>query len=221
MKKAVCVLGVLVLLATAASAATLANWTFEVSQPATAGPFAAEAGLNAATSMASGGHAGAATYSTPAGNGSAHSYSANTWAVGDYWQFTTSTTGYAGVTFAWDQTSSNNGPRDFVLQYSTNGTTFTQFGAQYIVLANVAPPGTWNATTPHLEYSFTVNLASVTALDNAPTVYIRLRDNSTVSANGGTVAVAGTDRVDNVVISALPEPASLLLLGLGALIRRR
>ncbi len=43
-------------------------------------------------------------------------------------------------------------------------------------------------------------------------------DTSTTSANGGTVGTAGTDRVDNVVISgsaAVPEPASLTLLGLG------
>src|SRR5438105_15687052 len=79
--------------------AQIAQWTFETSAPTTAGPIAPEVG----SGSASGSHAGAAVYSSPAGNGSVHSYSANTWAVGDYWQFQTSTLGSSGISLSWDQ----------------------------------------------------------------------------------------------------------------------
>ena len=96
----------------------LAVWTFETSLPATAGPHAAEGGINAgAGSPASGFHASASVvYSNPAGNGSAESFSSTFWSVGDYWQFSTSSVGYTDIHLAWDQASSNTGPRDFVLR---------------------------------------------------------------------------------------------------------
>jgi hypothetical protein len=206
----------------AANAAILADWTFETSIPATAGPFAPEVGSGAAL----GSHAGAAVYSSPAGNGSAHSFSSNTWAVGDYWQFSTSTTGFQNITIQWDQTSSSTGPRDFELDYSTDGTTFTPlFGSPtpYQVLPNAAPNPVWNSTTSSPIYTFGP-IAGPAALDNQANVFFRLIDKSTVSANGGTVAATGTDRIDNVIISGteIPEPASLrLLAGAGALAARR
>src|ERR1700744_5961826 len=87
-----------------AQAATLATWNFETSQPLTAGPLAAEIG----TGSALGHHASAAAvYSTPAGNGSSHSFSSNNWSVGDYYQFSVSTLGDTDVSFSWDQTSSS------------------------------------------------------------------------------------------------------------------
>lgn len=200
-----------------AHAAIVAQWTFETSLPTTAGAFAPEVG----TGTALGYHAGEATvYSNPVGNGSAESFSSNTWAVGDYYQFSTSLTGLGGVTLSWDQTSSSTGPRDFLLAYSTDGTTFTDF-AGYSVLANSSPIA-WSATTPHPEHSFSFDLSAISALDNATMAYYRLIDNSTVAANGLAVATAGTDRVDNFTISAeslppaeVPVPGALLLMGSG------
>src|SRR5262249_6268835 len=75
--------------ASAHASTVIADWTFETSQPTTAGPFNAEIGSGQAT----GHHAGAAVYSTPVGNGSAHSFSSTVWAVGDYYQFEVSTLG--------------------------------------------------------------------------------------------------------------------------------
>ena len=53
------------------------------------------------------------------------------------------------------------------------------------------------------------------AIDNAPTVYFELADADTTSANGGTVATSGTDRVDNFTVTAspiaVPEPSASLL----------
>ena len=199
---------------TAVRADTLADWTFETSQPATAGPFAAESGLNAASSNASGVHVGAAVYSTPAGNGSAHSFSANTWAVGDYYQFTTSTVGFSAVQFQFDQTSSNTGPGQFQLEYSTDGTSFTNFGSFYTADPNVAP-NAWSATVATTASTHNFDLSGITALGNLSLLYLRLVDFSTVSANNGVVAAAGTDRVDNVIITGTNPPPVVNLLWIG------
>ncbi len=211
----------LTLSAMSAQAVVIANWTFETSIPLTAGPFAPEVGAGSALGV----HAGAATYSSPAGNGSSHSFSSNTWAIGDYYQFSVSTLGLSNISLTFDQTSSNTGPRDFGVFYSTNGVSFTQFGADYQVLPNAAPNPTWNATTSSPIYTFNYDLSSVTSLNNVSTVTFRLQNTTTVAANGTTVAATGTDRVDNVIVQtqAVPEPASMAVLGLGvvALIRRR
>ena len=52
------------------------------------------------------------------------------------------------------------------------------------------------------------------AFDNATTITFELVDLNTVSVNGGTVATAGTDRVDNFTVVSVPEPATLALAGL-------
>src|ERR1700722_1663867 len=104
---------------------TIADWTFETNLPATppagtsAGPFSPEIGV--ATDQATQVHAASSTYSNAAGNGSKSSLSANTWAVGDYDQFLINTgTAMENVTgISFDQTSSNTGPQNFQLEYST------------------------------------------------------------------------------------------------------
>ncbi len=122
--------------------------------------------------------------------------------------------------FAIDQTKQRkHGPRaNLDSQYSTDGTTFTTFGSGYSVLANAAPNPLWNATTSSSLYTSTVDFSSVTALNNDSTVYFRLVDTSTTSANGGVVGTGGTDRVDNfTVVSSVPEPTTLALSGMGGL----
>lgn len=210
-----------------ASAQVLADWTFETTLPASSGTFAAELGIFASSSFASGSHAGASTYSSPVGNGSAHSFSSNTWAVGDYYQFTTSTTGYSGIAVSWDQISSSTGPGSFTFSYSLTGLagSFTPVGSAYTVLAN-SSPNIWTSATSITASSYSLNLSSITALNNAGTVYFRLTDTSTTAANNGTVATAGTDRVDNFTVSLIPEPSTYALIlgvvGLGcAALRRR
>ena len=216
MKKTICLSGLALLaLAGSAQAQTIAQWTFETSIPATAGPFSPEVGSGSALGF----HAGASVYSSPAGNGSAHSFSSTLWAVGDYYQFQSSTIGFSGIKLTWDQTSSSTGPGKMALQYSTDGSTFTQFGSDLTILQNGgAPYPAWNGTTGTNAYSFSVDLSSITALNNAPAVYFRLMDSSTTSASGGTVSAGGTDRVDNFTI-AVPEPTTGLFLlgGLGIL----
>jgi VCBS repeat-containing protein len=192
----------------ALAATTIAQWNFESPNPADATDQATYPNTIASatgTGNAGGVHASAATdWTTPVGNGSADSFSSNTWAVGDYYQFRVSTTGYTGIQVSWDQTSSGTGPRDFKLAYSTDGTNFTDFGSPYTVLANASPNPVWNATTSSALYTTTRDLSAVTAVDNQTDVYFRLIDTSTTSASGGTVATGGTNRVDNFTVSSNP-----------------
>lgn len=217
-------------------AATLAQWTFEsltlspsVTNATTAFSIAADTGSGTASSS----HASTSTiFSTPVGNGSAKSLSANNWAVGDYFQFQTSTLTYSGISVSYDQISSSTGPGQFTLQYSTDGSTFTAFGSQYSVLVN-ASPNTWGSGTPVPATSFSYDLSSITALDNASTVYFRIVDTGTLSAsqaNGGATvpAATGTDRIDNFIVftTPVPEPSTIALAGMGGLaallaVRRR
>lgn len=215
-----------------APAATVAQWTFEapntLADASSVGTYPNAIAAAIGSGTAGGVHASSSTaWSTPAGNGSANSFSANNWAVGDYFQFSTSTLGFFDVALSWDQTSSNTGPRDFKLAYSTNGTTFTDF-ATYSVLANASPNAPWNPTTSSALFSVGQDLTAIPSLDDQANVVFRLIVASTVAANGGSLASAGTGRVDNFTVLAtpVPEPQMVLMLlgGLGCVLlaaRRR
>jgi hypothetical protein len=194
-----------VLSASAAHATTIATWTFETSVPAStpgAGVWYTNIAAEVGTGTAAGLHAGAATYSSPAGNGSAHSFSANTWAVGDFYQFAVSTVGAQNIQVSYDQTSSGTGPGQFYLAYSTDGVNFTVASARTNTIAvNAAPNPTWNTTTRSTIYATNYDLSGVSAINNQPVVYFRVIDASTVSASGGTVAAGGTCRVDNFSVT--------------------
>src|SRR5262249_22324391 len=82
-------------------------------------------GASTGSGQASGNHNSISMWSNPVGNGSPNSLRGNTWAVGDYFQFHSSTTGHNGIGVSWDQTGTGNGPRDFKLQYSLDHTTWT------------------------------------------------------------------------------------------------
>jgi hypothetical protein len=203
LKKLLSGIAAAVLSASAAHATTIATWTFETSQPGVVdGPAAPGAGIyitnitaEVGTGTASGLHAGAATYSSPAGNGSSHSFSGNTWAVGDFYQFAVSTLGAQNIIISYDTASSTTGPRDFALQYSTDGVNFTQFATYTNSIA------TFSAGAYNPVFSHTNDLSSVSAINNKSVVYFRLVNTSTASANGGTVAATGTSRCDNVSVS--------------------
>lgn len=209
-----------------AHADTIADWTFETSQPATKGPFSPEVGAGAAT----GNHAsGAAVYSSPAGNGSSKSFSSNNWAVGDYYQFQVSTLNFDDIKLSFDQNGSNTGPLNFKLSYSTDGTNFVDFST-YSVPNNSGTALVWSAGTPVPASTMSFDLSSIDDLANDSSVLFRLVDTSATAINNGTVGTAGTDRVDNVIVTgdstaAVPEPSSWILGGLAigsfALLRRR
>ncbi len=199
-----------------AKADTLADWTFETSVPTTAGPFSPEIGSGSATAV------GLGTISSPAGNGSTHSFSANTWNVGtSYYEFDVSTIGFNNISISYDQASSNTGPGLFNLEYSTDGVHFSNLLTDYTVLANATPNTPWSGTgSENLAYNISFNLNAL-AVNNAATLDFRMVDDSATSANGGAVGSGGTDRVDNVIVAGsvapVPEPSTLALCGLGGL----
>ena len=214
-----------VVFAVNAGATVIADWTFESSYTSITGsgsdlgPLSPETG----SGSASGHHANSASvWSAPVGDGSAKSFSVNNWSVGDYFQFQVNASGYQDILLDWDQTSSNTGPRDFVLQYSTDGSSFSTFGSQYTVLGNIASTSPsrsfWSSASYESAYHLSFDLSSVGGtIDNQSSLYFRLVDNSNSSANGGSTASSGTDRVDNFVVSAtaIPEPSSIMLVGVG------
>jgi hypothetical protein len=190
----------------------LADWTFETSQPTTAGPLAPEVTSGGPTASATAFHSTPpAFYSSPEGNGSGHSwdsFASPTWAVGDYYQFSTTTLGNTDFSVSWDQVSRaasapfGAGPGEFTLQYNLDGGAFADI-MNYTVLPN-SGANLWNTSTPVGTTSYTGSVNGI----SATTITFRLLDRSTVGAGGGTTGLKGDSRVDNFAINgttAVPE----------------
>jgi MYXO-CTERM domain-containing protein len=209
-----------------ASAALVAGWSMSTAvAAATTGTNytygAANLGEVTAGTSLSGFHAVAATtWSSPAGNGSTYSLSSNNWSIGDYYQVSLSTTGYADpITLSFDQTRSGTGPAAFeVLMSVDGGTSFSSVLAGYtVVQAGLAGSGTttWNAVT-NQPVTFTTTVSGLSAAAGQASVIFRIQ--STVAT-----AAAGTNRVDNINVSseAVPTPGAIALLGVAGLVGRR
>jgi MYXO-CTERM domain-containing protein len=213
-------------------AVVLSAWTFETNTPAdlansTTGPsVVAESGIFTTGYTAFGVHASALTdWTTPAGYSSTNGYSSTDWTVGDYYQFSSSSDGYEDITVSFGQVSSNTGPAEFRLEYSTNGTSFTVAG-NYLVLAN-AGNNQWSNGSTIANTSYSFDLSGITALDDQATIVFRLAVYGTAdAAPPGAFVAGGTSRVDNFTVNGVaivPEPGAALLgsLGLLGLVRRR
>ncbi len=207
-----------------ASAVIIDQWNFDaLTAPVTttgtsSGAYSPDVGGGGTLSIT---HALSSTYSVPTGNGTAHSLSSNTWSQNDYYQFSSNSGPTPGIEIEFDQVSSSTGPLSFQVQYSTDGTNFTN-ASNYAVSGSVsfAAGAVKSTSPPRYLFDFTGN----TALETATNTYFRLVDLST------TGAPTGTDRVDAVTIGTAltpptpaPEPTSLAILTLGgaALLRRR
>ncbi len=188
---------------------TIAQWSFEgvttantgTTPSISGGSTLADAGSQTGGSAFTGYHTNSSTvWSNPLGNGSQKSVSSTCWSVGDYYQFLFSTANYSGISVTWSQMGSGTGPRDFKVQYSADGSTFTDASganSSYMVTNDA-----WVSTSVKSASIRTIDLSSVSTIDNQPTVYVRLVDNSTTNINAGTVATSGSDRVDSVTVTA-------------------
>ena len=218
----------------AANADTIADWNFDTLSGLSGGttwssanavytlnPITADSGNGTATmfhsnsdfdsSKAVGSSNHLSAYYANAGYGSTgKALSSDNWLAGDYYQFQVNTQGASGISLSWNQYGSGTSPKDFELQYSTDGTNFTNFGA-----IAIAATSTWQSSTE--------DLSSIVGLNDQQSVFFRLLDLDSTSISGGTVGVAGTDRIDNFTVaaasqvSAVPLPAAVWLFGSGVL----
>lgn len=170
------------------SAKTLATWTFD-SQPA-GFPIASS---TSSTDESTGGSLTLSGFAAPlptlAYTSSSKTIYLGSWDQGKAWlfSFTPKQAIASGKTlsFVFKGYGSNTSPKDFVVEYSRDGSTWTQMGAAIEYTATLAP------------YTRTIVLAETLTAQ----VQIRLKVNSTVAINLGTTAATGNSRLADVVIS--------------------
>ena len=190
----------------------IAKWTFDgvtmntsvsVTPSIATGTYVADLGFQTTDSTFDGLHvAGTTVWSTPAGNGSAKSLSSNVWASGDYVQFKANASNYYNLALTYDQTGSATGPKEFKLQYSTDGTNFTDFGTTYNVVQ-----GSWSVGSNSTAYRISFDLSTLPVLNNNSIVYFRVVNTSSIANNGGSVLTAGSSRLDNFTVIGSPCPS--------------
>ena len=214
-----------VALVSSANGAMIAGWSITTAFPTGAGNVptgntysvgAADQGDQTSGSSLSSYHTlAAATYTSPAGNGSQYAFSSNNWSIGDYYEARVSTSNYSNISVSWDQARSATGPASFELIFSVDGGTSWTTVAAYTVLQSGGggAPGTWSSTTYNALYSSSQALAGA---EDASLLIVRFR--STVTA-----AASGSSRIDNVVISGdvVPAPGAVALLAVAGLVSRR
>jgi len=120
------------------------------------------------------------------------------------WIVTLNTTGFHALAIRWDYRSEK--ATSFDLAYRTTvGGSWTQLKDNYAITPNWAA-GTFN--------SVALDLSSFTALNNQSYLQLRVDD---------LVEGPGNDKFafDNLEITGVPEPTTLLLLGLGAMLLKK
>jgi len=120
-----------------------------------------------------------------------------TWATGSGtkgWQVLFNTVGYGTLKLSYAQMSDNaTSPRDFKIQYSTNGSTWTDLGHNITLVEDVWTTGT--------------NLMLPVACENQANLYVRWIMTSNTGCGGGAVANTSTTRrnyMDNIVVTGIP-----------------
>ena len=107
-----------------------------------------------------------------------------------YWQTTFSTTDVVGnLKFSSVQRSSNTGPSDFKVQFSLNGTSWTDVSGGVVTIGN-----DW--TTGVL-----TNVSLPALCENQSLVYLRWIMTSNNAVNGSAVAGGGTSAIDNISVT--------------------
>jgi uncharacterized protein (TIGR03382 family) len=136
-----------------------------------------------------------------------------------------STAGFSGIIVSYDQENTTKASKYWTFQYSTDGTSFTDFAAPYAVATAGGFSG--NVTT----YRF--NLSSIPAVNNDPNLKFRIvstfdpASGTSYSPTGtGTTysGLTGSALFDYLTVesSPTPEPASLAFAGFaGALLLHR
>ena len=216
-----------------ASAALISGWTMPTAFPTGTGNVptgtiylppgpngagVADQGQTAGTQLRSVHAAAAATYTSPAGNGSQFAFSSNNWAPGDFYEATFSTAGFTDINLSWDQARSSTGPAAFkVLMSIDGGANFSElFSYTVLQSGGGGAPGTWSSTTYNALYNNQLNLGA--SAENQGSVIIRFQNAEAVAS-----AATGSNRIDNIMVYSgpIPAPGAIALLGLAGLASRR
>lgn len=171
-------------------------------------------------------HANPSKYNVGSGNGTAQAFYSTAWAQNDYDQVASNLTGYTAFTLSLDVSGSNTGPGTFKVQYTTDGSSYVDFGTLTMPTSGGSAVG-FSSTTANPATHFDVPLPA----DVSDVQGFRIVDTAATtggSVNGGNVGSTGTNRVDNLTVTgtatsaATPEPASAVALaGLGGLVLAR
>jgi PEP-CTERM motif len=110
------------------------------------------------------------------------------------------TVGFTNIVISFATQGTSTGFNDNQLQYSLDGVTFVNFGAPY------SPPLTFGLAT--------FDLSGISGVNDNPNAAFRIVFN-------GAASSSGNNRIDNLVVEGqsittpIPEPTSILLLGMG------
>lgn len=117
-------------------------------------------------------------------------------------QFQVSTTNYTGITFKFDQRLSNTAANTWVVQYSTNGTSWTDAQTFTFEPAATGTGDVWYNTR-------SVDMTGITAINNQATVFFRIvaaydptTNDYRASRSTSSYATTSTSRFDMVTIVA-------------------
>lgn len=124
----------------------------------------------------------------------------NPWGNGAYLEVRVSTTGYENITFSASLGATNKGPRDYKLQYSTDGVSFTDVAGQFFTV-----------TENKVMFEAFDGVALPDDASNADMLYIRITVASTMMVNGtaGLIgSTGGETAINNIVVSGTPIAVS-------------
>ncbi len=107
-----------------------------------------------------------------------------------YWLIGANTTGFTALQISFTQRSSDTGPRDFKLQYSINGTTWTDVGSVQTLISNTCVK--------------TNNLILPSGVEQQLTLQLRWIMTSNVSVNLGVVQNNGGSNITDILVTGLP-----------------
>lgn len=219
----------------------IAVWTYEPLQGATNTPTANTGTGNSSIVSLGNGSITTLTRTGMAGTGCGNQNGATAWAFEPFdpgtinermgAQFGASTTNYKDIIVTWDQRWSNTAPNTLRLQYTTNGSTWTNFtmtGANTTFCnGSINTNGCFETNSTGDQYRrISVNLSAITAVNNNANFGVRIlaaHYQSTgqfrqCAAPGSLAGTAGTWRFDNVTINGtlMPGPNPSVMSGTAA-----
>ncbi len=191
----------------------IAHWMFEdtvkqnmITDQASflSSPYTADDGIPANINIAPFSNGGGTAFAGwVAGSGGTGTFApnGNTWENGDstkYWSVVISTSGYETLKLSSKQRGSSTGPRDFKVQYSTDGITW------------IDVPGTTIVVAANFTSGVLTEVELPAACNNQSVLMLRWIMTSDTSVAGGTIGATGTNRIDDILITGEPVTTNII-----------